>query len=109
MPAEDDRLSEIEKRLTNNIILKKLKIALDMKAEDVIGALEIANFRIGKSELSAFFRKPKHKHYRVCKDQILRNFIHGLQMQYRPDIVASGEIGKTRVGQPADKKGSVWK
>ena len=100
---------EIEKRLTNNIILKKLKIALDMKAEDVIGALEIANLRIGKSELSAFFRKPKHKHYRVCKDQILRNFIHGLQMQYRPDIVAGGEIGKARIGQPADKKGSVWK
>jgi len=100
---------EIEKRLTNNIILKKLKIALDMKAEDVIGTLEIVNFRIGKSELSAFFRKPKHKHYRVCKDQILRNFIHGLQVQYRPDIIAGGENGKARVGQPADKKGSVWK
>ena len=100
---------EIEKRLTNNIILKKLKIALDMKAEDVIRALEIANFRLGKSELSAFFRKPKHKHYRVCKDQILRNFIHGLQIQYRPDTVSGSEIGKTGGGQAADKKGSVWR
>ncbi len=101
---------EIEKRLTNNIILKKLKIALDMKAEDVIGTLEIVNLRIGKSELSAFFRKPKHKHYRVCKDQILRNFIHGLQIQHRPDVTSGSEIGKADIGQRADKKTeSVWK
>jgi uncharacterized protein YehS (DUF1456 family) len=100
---------EIEKRLTNNIILKKLKIALDMKTEDVIGTLAMANFQLGKSELSAFFRKPKHKHYRVCKNQILRNFIHGLQMQYRPDIVTGGGSDKARAGPSADKKGSVWK
>ena len=76
---------EIEQRLNNNIILKKLKIALDMKAEDVIETLERANLRIGKSELSAFFRKPKHKHYRACKDQILRNFLNGLVI-YKRDL-----------------------
>jgi uncharacterized protein YehS (DUF1456 family) len=61
----------------------KLKIALNLKAEDVLGILELAEFRISKHELSAFFRKPGHKHYRECKDQILRNFLQGLQLKYR--------------------------
>jgi uncharacterized protein YehS (DUF1456 family) len=67
-----------EKRLTNNIILTKLKIAFNLKAEDIIELLEKVNYRISKPELSAFSRKPDHKHYRECKDQILRNFLQGL-------------------------------
>ena len=98
---------EIEQRLNNNIILKKLKIALDMKAEDVIATLEQANLRIGKSELSAFFRKPKHKHYRACKDQILRNFIHGIQMQYRPDVGEDAEQPNNH--NTSEEKSSLWK
>jgi uncharacterized protein YehS (DUF1456 family) len=74
---------EPEKRLTNNIIFKKLKIALNLKAEDVLEIMELADLRISKHELSAFFRKPGHKHYRVCKDQILRNFLKGVQLKYR--------------------------
>ncbi len=73
-----------EKRLTNNLILLKLKIALNLKAEDILQILALADFPIGKSELSAFFRKPGHNHYRACKDQILRNFLKGLQLKYRP-------------------------
>ncbi|CAK8713402.1 DUF1456 domain-containing protein [Candidatus Electrothrix laxa] len=73
-----------EKRLTNNIILLKLKIALNLKAEDILKIMELAEFPIGKPELSAFFRKPGHTHYRACKDQILRNFLKGMQLQYRP-------------------------
>jgi uncharacterized protein YehS (DUF1456 family) len=61
----------------------KLKIALNLKAEDVLEILELAEFRISKHELSAFFRKPGHKHYRECKDQILRNFLQGMQLKYR--------------------------
>jgi uncharacterized protein YehS (DUF1456 family) len=49
----------------------------------VLAVLELANFRMSKHELSAFFRKPGHKHYRECKDQILRNFLAGLQVQFR--------------------------
>jgi uncharacterized protein YehS (DUF1456 family) len=75
-----------EKRLTNNIIFRKLKIALDLKAEDVLEILELANLRISKHELSAFFRKPDNKHYRDCKDQILRNFLKGVQLKYRDNI-----------------------
>jgi len=71
-----------EKRLTNNIIFRKLKIALDLKADDVLELMELANLRLSKHELSAFFRKPDHKHYRDCKDQILRNFLKGVQLKY---------------------------
>lgn len=74
----------VEKRLTNNIILIKLRIALNMKSEDILELLERADLHISKHELSAFFRKPGNKHYRVCKDQILRNFLKGMQMKYRP-------------------------
>ena len=75
-----------EKSLNNNIIFRKLKIALDLKAEDILEILELSDVRISKHELSAFFRKPDHKHYRKCKDQILRNFINGMQHKYRDNI-----------------------
>jgi len=74
---------EPEKKLNNNIIFRKLKIALNMKDEDVLEILKLAGFRLSKHELSAFFRKPGHKHYRECKDQVLRNFMQGLQHKFR--------------------------
>ncbi len=74
-----------EKRLNNNIIFVKLKIALNLKAEDILEVMALAGFPLGKHELSAFFRKPGHKHYRVCQDQILRNFLKGLQLKYRTE------------------------
>ncbi len=72
-----------EQQLNNNIIFRKLKIALDLKAEDVLEILKQADMSISKHELSAFFRRPDHKHYRNCKDQILRNFLNGMQLKYR--------------------------
>lgn len=74
-----------EKTLTNNIIFRKIKIALDLKNEDVLNIMSLANLPISKHELSAFFRRIDHKHYRVCKDQILRNFLAGVQTKYRPE------------------------
>jgi uncharacterized protein YehS (DUF1456 family) len=76
---------EPEQKLNNNIVLRKLKIALDLKAEDILQILGTTDVRISKHELSAFFRKPDHKHYRACKDQILRNFLNGVQLKYRND------------------------
>lgn len=73
-----------ESRLTNNLILIKLKIALNLKAEEITALMDLANFPISKHELSALFRKPGHKHYRDCQDQILRNFLQGLQLKFRP-------------------------
>jgi uncharacterized protein YehS (DUF1456 family) len=72
-----------EQRLTNNIVFRKLKIALDLKAEDILEIMALSDMRISKHELSALFRKPGHKHYRECNDQILRNFLNGLQLKYR--------------------------
>jgi uncharacterized protein YehS (DUF1456 family) len=72
-----------EKCLTNNIILRKMKIALELKAEDILDITDRAGLSISKHELSAFFRKPGHRHYRNCKDQVLRNFLNGLQMKHR--------------------------
>ncbi len=81
---QDKPLPEPDKKLTNNIILRKLKIAFDMKNEDVLAFLSTNGLSISKHELSAFFRRTDHKHYRLCKDQVLRNFLQGLQNQYRP-------------------------
>jgi len=75
-----------EKRLGNNLIFMKLKIALNLKSEDVLEIIQLADFTMSKHELSSFFRKPTNKHYRECKDQILRHFIKGLQLKYRDKI-----------------------
>jgi len=72
-----------EKVLNNNIILRKLKIALNLQADDVQALIRQADFSLSKHELSAFFRKPEHKHYRECKDQVLRYFLKGVQAKYR--------------------------
>ena len=74
---------EPEKKLSNNIIFRKLKIALDLQADGVLEMVNQGDFSISKHELSAFFRKPGHKHYRECKDQVLRNFLKGMQLKYR--------------------------
>jgi len=85
---------EPEKRLNNNIVFKKLNIALSLKDNDVVKVLSTAGLWFSKHELSAFFRKPDHKHYRMCKDQVLRNFLSGLALQYRPDIKPAKKLEK---------------
>ena len=72
-----------EKKLNNNLILRKLKIALNLKDEDIVVLLELSGMTISKHEISAFFRNPNQSQYRECKDQILRNLIQGLQIKYR--------------------------
>lgn len=74
-----------ESNLNNNIILRKLKIALNLKDEDLLEILQLVDLRFSKHEISAFFRKTDHPHFRKCKDQVLRNFLMGLQKKYRPD------------------------
>ncbi|MEH6455313.1 MAG: DUF1456 family protein [Cocleimonas sp.] len=88
----DGPAPEPEKRLSNNAVFMKLKIALNLKAEDVLDILSVAGFKLGKHELSAFFRKPGHKHFRECKDQVLRNFLQGLQDKYRKDVIAKPKV-----------------
>jgi uncharacterized protein YehS (DUF1456 family) len=76
----------VEEKINNNIIFMKLKIALNMKAEEILAVIGLAGLHIGKHELSAFFRKKGHKHYRECKDQVLRNFLQGLQLKHHDKL-----------------------
>jgi len=69
--------------LNNNAILKKLRIALDLKEDDMLAVMGLAGVIISKSELSALFRNKDHKHFKECGDQFLRNFLQGLTVQKR--------------------------
>ena len=84
--GKDDRFPapEVEKRLTNNIMLKKLRVAFELKTEDMISVLTAADFKVSEGELSAFFRKEGHKNYRPCGDQVMRYFLKGLTAKVRP-------------------------
>lgn len=64
--------------LTNNDILKKLRVALQLRDDDIVEILKLAEYEISKSELGAFFRKESHPKYMLLQDQILRNFLNGL-------------------------------
>ncbi len=83
---KDGPQPEPEQRLNNNIIFMKLKIAFNLQADAILAILALADFRLSKHELSAFFRRPDHNHYRKCQDQILRNFLKGLQLQHRKEM-----------------------
>jgi uncharacterized protein YehS (DUF1456 family) len=72
-----------DSRLTNNTILKKLRIALELKEDDMLGILKLADVDISKSELTALFRKEGHKNYKECGEQFLRKFLKGLSIRYR--------------------------
>lgn len=67
--------------VNNNLILKKLRIAFAYREEDMIRTFEKAGFSISGTEITALFRKPGHKHYRGCGDQILKKFLKGLSIK----------------------------
>ncbi|QCK15794.1 YehS family protein [Mangrovivirga cuniculi] len=81
--VKDGPQHEAEDFLNNNLILRKLRIALNLKDTDMLEILNLANFSIGKHELSAFFRKPGQGQYKPAGDQVLRKFLKGLQLKYR--------------------------
>ena len=64
--------------LTNNDIIKKIRVALKLRDDDIIEILKLVDYKISKSELGAFFRKDDHPKYMPLMDQILRNFLNGL-------------------------------
>ncbi len=69
--------------LTNNLILKKLRIALELNDEDMLAIFKKAGTKISKSELSALFRTVEHRNYKECGDQLLRNFVKGITLVYK--------------------------
>jgi uncharacterized protein YehS (DUF1456 family) len=73
----------VEKRVTNNVVLKKLRVAFELKDVDMHEILESAGLPVSKPELSALFRQADHKNFKLCGDQLLRNFLKGLTMRTR--------------------------
>jgi len=76
-------LRPVETRVTNNIVLKKLRVAFQLKDVDMHAVFASAGFPVSKPELSALFRQPDHKNYRPCGDQLLRAFLRGLTTRLR--------------------------
>jgi uncharacterized protein YehS (DUF1456 family) len=70
---------------TNNVVLKKLRVAFELKDDSIISMLGAVGFTFSKTELSALFRKEGHVHYKICGDQLLRNFLKGLTAKIRPN------------------------
>lgn len=81
----DDTEMVHEDRLTNNLILKKLKTALSLRSEDMVDIFGLMDRRVSPHEISAFLRNPNQTKYRPCNDQYFRNFLNGLQKKYRPN------------------------
>lgn len=73
----------VEKRVTNNVVLKKLRVAFELKDVDMHQILESVGFPVSKPELSALFRQPDHKNFKLCGDQLLRHFLKGLTLRLR--------------------------
>ncbi|MEG0183162.1 MAG: DUF1456 family protein [Stenotrophomonas sp.] len=80
---ESQPLRPVEKRISNNLVLKKLRVAFELKDVDMHEIFNSAGFPVSKPELSALFRQPDHKNYRACGDQLLRNFLKGLTLRVR--------------------------
>ncbi|MDY7563783.1 DUF1456 family protein [Pseudomonas sp. RTC3] len=81
---DDSRAPQkIEVPVTNNTVLKKLRVAFELKEDDMHAILKAAEFPVSKPELSALFRKFGHSNYRTCGDQLLRNFLKGLTLRIR--------------------------
>lgn len=80
---ESRPLPPIELPVSNNTILKKLRVAFELKDDDILALLKAVNFPVSKTELSALFRKVGHENFRPCGDQLLRNFLKGLSLRIR--------------------------
>lgn len=75
----------IKTPVTNNDVLKKLRVVFKLREEQIFSILKSVDFRVSSSELSALFRDEQHRNYRECGDQLLRYFLRGLTLKYRRD------------------------
>lgn len=97
--------------MNNNDIFKKLRVALQLRDDQIVEIMELVDFRISKAELSAFFRNEDHPNFMECGDQVLRNFLNGLVIHLRgtkenpknPTEVLKG-IAKSKIELNPDKK-----
>ena len=84
--------------MTNNDIMKKLRVALKLRDEDIVKICSLVDFAITKSEIGALYRNPNHSKYMECGDQFLRNFLNGLIIHLRGPMPPKG------AKKPEDKK-----
>lgn len=84
--------------MTNNDILKKLRVALKLRDEDIVSILSLVEFKVTKNEVNALFRNEEHPNYKECGDQLLRNFLNGLVIFMR------GPAGEDRKPMVVKKK-----
>lgn len=75
---KEEPAAPLETPVTNNVILKKVRIAFELKDADIAAIFTKAGIQVSKSERSAFFRHPDHRHYRECGDAVLQNLLNGL-------------------------------
>ncbi|MGY1409421.1 MULTISPECIES: DUF1456 family protein [unclassified Luteimonas] len=73
----------VEKRISNNVVLKKLRVAFELSDLDMHQVFADAGFPVTKPELSALFRQAGHRNFRLAGDQLLRNFLKGLTLRLR--------------------------
>jgi uncharacterized protein YehS (DUF1456 family) len=81
--ALPERALEPPGALTNNRVLRSLRIGLGLKDTDVLSIMQLAGVTISKSELGALFRREDHRNYQPCGDQFLRNFLRGTGLWHR--------------------------
>jgi hypothetical protein len=89
--------------MNNNDIFKKLRVALQLRDDQIVDILELVDFRMSKGEVGNVFRKEDHPNYMECGDQLLRNFLNGLVIHLRgtkenpknPSEVIAGHKPKT--------------
>ncbi|WP_084428866.1 DUF1456 family protein [Aliagarivorans marinus] len=91
-----------KERLSNNEVLRKIRIALTLRDDDIIAICAKEDFRISKGELSALFRRPDHRNYQECGDQLLRNFLNGLAKTRRGEKPAQTD-GQAQSNAPSSK------
>jgi len=100
--------------MNNNDVFKKLRVALQLRDDQIIEILNLVDFRIAKAELGAFFRAEDHPNYMECGDQVLRNFLNGLIIHLRgtkenptnaADVIAKNTeaLKQPRAEKPAGK------
>ncbi len=93
--------------LTNNDILKKLRVALKLRDDDVIHILSLVDFKITKGEVGALYRSPDHPNFKECGDQLLRNFLNGLIIHLRGPMEnqeSLQEFNEEKIVKKSDQK-----
>ncbi|HLV47276.1 MAG TPA: DUF1456 family protein [Flavobacterium sp.] len=90
--------------MTNNDVLKKLRVALQLRDDEIVDILSLVDFRVSKGEIGNFFRNEDHPKYVECKDQILRNFLNGLVIYLRGSKEKPKNPGEVLLNRKFGKK-----